>query len=77
MLLMVFDSGCNQKVRDQTNMLEKGKLLFYSLHLLIQAKINTDTLVFLCLFSHQDVFLICFSLVSPASFENVRAKVSG
>jgi hypothetical protein len=28
---------------------------------------------FLCF---QDVFLICFSLVSPASFENVRAKVS-
>lgn len=26
--------------------------------------------------SYQDVFLICFSLVSPASFENVRAKVS-
>lgn len=23
----------------------------------------------------QDVFLICFSLVSPASYENVRAKV--
>lgn len=27
-------------------------------------------------FFYQDVFLICFSLVSPASFENVRAKVS-
>lgn len=26
--------------------------------------------------SFQDVFLICFSLISPASFENVRAKVS-
>jgi len=24
---------------------------------------------------YQDVFLICFSLISPASFENVRAKV--
>lgn len=23
-----------------------------------------------------DVFLICFSIVSPASFENVKAKVS-
>ena len=23
-----------------------------------------------------DVFLICFSLVSPASYENVKAKVS-
>ncbi len=23
-----------------------------------------------------DIFLICFSLVSPASYENVKAKVS-
>ncbi|KAF0881476.1 RAC2 protein, partial [Crocuta crocuta] len=29
-----------------------------------------------CLLCPQDVFLICFSLVSPASYENVRAKVS-
>lgn len=28
-----------------------------------------------CLLQFQDVFLICFSLISPASFENVRAKV--
>lgn len=33
-------------------------------------------LIVLLALSHQDVFLICFSLVSPASFENVRAKVS-
>ena len=25
-------------------------------------------------FKYQDIFLICFSLVNPASFENVRAK---
>ena len=24
--------------------------------------------------NYQDIFLICFSLVTPASFENVRAK---
>jgi small GTP-binding protein len=24
-----------------------------------------------------DVFLVCFSLVSPASFENVKSKVRG
>ena len=32
-----------------------------------------DVDLFLSL-SFQDVFLICFSLVNPASFENVRAK---
>ena len=30
--------------------------------------------IFLCIYI-QDVFLICFSLVSPASFENVHKKV--
>ena len=32
--------------------------------------------LFLLFFSSQDIFLICFSVVSPVSFENVRAKVS-
>ena len=36
----------------------------------------SGALIALCSLSYQDVFLICFSLVSPASFENVRAKVS-
>eukprot|EP00064_Thunnus_orientalis_P015307 superscaffoldBa00002811_g15357 len=36
---------------------------------------GSDEAQILCRFcEHSDVFLICFSLVSPASFENVRAK---
>ena len=30
--------------------------------------------IFVTKYLFQDVFLICFSLVNPASFENVRAK---
>ena len=36
-------------------------------------EVYVDVYLFLSL-SFQDVFLICFSLVNPASFENVRAK---
>ena len=39
--------------------------------------------VYVCVYTHiylfiylQDVFVVCFSVVSPASYENVKGKVS-
>ncbi|XP_054877132.1 ras-related C3 botulinum toxin substrate 1-like isoform X2 [Poeciliopsis prolifica] len=37
---------------------------------------NRQTNKFILDFASQDVFLVCFSVVSPASFENVRTKWS-
>uniref|UniRef100_A0A2I3GQQ7 Ras-related C3 botulinum toxin substrate 1 n=1 Tax=Nomascus leucogenys TaxID=61853 RepID=A0A2I3GQQ7_NOMLE len=46
----------------------------YSANVMVDGKpVNLDRLRPLS-YLQADVFLICFSLVSPASFENVRAK---
>lgn len=78
LLLLTFDRGLVQEGCDLANVLEEGKAPLHGPDLLSQAGISEHRLwlPFLLSFSHQDVFLICFSLVSPASFENVRAKVS-
>lgn len=57
-----------------------NRVTFYLLGTIVAIEIHTFAQNLLAT-SHlsglsQDVFLICFSLVSPASFENVRAKVS-
>lgn len=69
-------SGSNEWIR----MFDRKKTTRFCEHRMIfflpNRKRMSWTLIALFSLSYQDVFLICFSLVSPASFENVRAKVS-